>query len=210
MSLGKSIGKTVVLIILIIILILAGLLWFDYLGVIQSKKIFAPLYKMFGLTPQSSVSVQNVSDGANLDLDEARLEKRLEELEIRTQELDLRESVIAEKEAVNNQMSEELEDRRISQEEREKTFNNIQKKYDDRDVNIGKNAQNLNGMAPANAVAILLAMDDQDMIDTLRKVDEIAEQEGKSSMVSYWMSLMPPERVAQIQRKMTVKPNSLE
>ena len=65
-------------------------------------------------------------------------------------------------------------------------------------------------MAPANAVAILLAMDDQDMIDTLRKVDEIAEQEGKSSMVSYWMSLMPPERVAQIQRKMTVKPNSLE
>ena len=156
------------------------------------------------------VSVQNVSEGANLDLDEARLEKRLEELEIRTQELDLRESVIAEKEAVNNQMSEELEDRRISQEEREKTFNNIQKKYDDRDVNIGKNAQNLNGMAPANAVAILLAMDDQDMIDTLRKVDEIAEQEGKSSMVSYWMSLMPPERVAQIQRKMTVKPNSLE
>ena len=58
--------------------------------------------------------------------------------------------------------------------------------YDDRNVNIRKNAENLNGMAPANAVAILNEMDDQDIIDTLRMVDQIASEEGTSSMVSYW------------------------
>ena len=109
----------------------------------------------------------------------------------------------------NTQIAQELEERRISQEEREKTFNNIQKMYDDRNVNIRKNAENLNGMAPANAVAILNEMDDQDIIDTLRMVDQIAAEEGTSSMVSYWLSLMPANRVAELQRKMANKPTSL-
>jgi flagellar protein FlbB len=123
--------------------------------------------------------------------------------------LDKRELDIQALEAENTQIAQELEERRISQEEREKTFNNIQKMYDDRNVNIRKNAENLNGMAPANAVAILNEMDDQDIIDTLRMVDQIAAEEGTSSMVSYWLSLMPANRVAELQRKMANKPTSL-
>ena len=96
------------------------------------------------------------------------------------------------------------------QEEREKTFNNTVKKYDDREVNIVQNAKNLTGMPPENAVAILNAMEDQDVIDTLRKVEEIAQAEGTTSMVSYWMSLMPADRVAVIQRKMVSKPKTLQ
>ena len=48
MGFGKSFGKTLVLLILVIILILGGLLWFDYLGVIQAKKLFAPFYRLIG------------------------------------------------------------------------------------------------------------------------------------------------------------------
>ena len=59
-------------------------------------------------------------------------------------------------------------------------------------------------------VAILLAMEDQLAIDVLRSVDEIAEEEGKNSMVPYWLSLMPADRAATIQRKMTTKPVTLE
>ncbi|MBE6345576.1 MAG: flagellar protein FlbB, partial [Spirochaetaceae bacterium] len=43
----NNIGKIIILLFLIIILVLAGLMWFDYLGVIQAKKIFAPVYKLF-------------------------------------------------------------------------------------------------------------------------------------------------------------------
>ena len=209
MGFGKSFGKTIVLLILVIILILGGLLWFDYLGVIQAKKLFAPFYRLIGKEPQTSVAVTTNAEILQADLDNERLEKRLEELSLRSEELDKREQDIAALEAENTQIAQELEERRISQEEREKTFNNIQKMYDDRNVNIRKNAENLNGMAPANAVAILNEMDDQDIIDTLRMVDQIAAEEGKASMVSYWLSLMPAERVAELQRKMANKPTSL-
>ncbi len=210
MAAGKTIGKTIVLLFLVIILILIALVWFDYLGVIQAKRFFAPVYKLFGLQTQTSFSVSSVESVPLINLDDERLSKRLESLDLRTQELDKREETIAQKEKENLQISQELEDLRISQEEREKTFNNTVKKYDDREVNIVQNARNLTGMPPKNAVDILLAMDDQDMIDVLRKVEEIAAAEGTSSIVSYWLSLMPSERVAQIQRKMTNKPASIQ
>ena len=65
-------------------------------------------------------------------------------------------------------------------------------------------------MRPQAAVDILIAMDDQVVIDVLRKVEEIAKTEGTSSMGSYWLSLMPPERAATIQRKMLSKPENLD
>ena len=65
-------------------------------------------------------------------------------------------------------------------------------------------------MRPADAVEILNAMDDQDVIDTLRKVEEMAVAAGKNSQVSNWLSMMPPERVAALQRKMTNKPLSIQ
>jgi len=209
MSFGRSLGKTIVLLILVVILILGGLLWFDYLGVINAKSMFAPFYRMIGKEPQTTVTKTTSAELLQADLDDERLAKRLEELSLRSEELDKRELDIQALEAENNQIAQELEERRISQEEREKTFNNIQKMYDDRNVNIRKNAENLNGMAPANAVAILNEMDDQDIIDTLRMVDQIAAEEGTSSMVSYWLSLMPASRVAELQRKMANKPTSL-
>ena len=59
MSFKKSLGKSIVLLLIILILIIGGLLWFDYLGVIQAKSFFAPVYKLFGLVPQTSVSITN-------------------------------------------------------------------------------------------------------------------------------------------------------
>ena len=53
-------------------------------------------------------------------------------------------------------------------------------------------------------------MDDQDVIDVLRRADEDATALGQTSLVAYWLSLMPPERAAEIQRKMANKPLSLD
>jgi flagellar protein FlbB len=201
----SNIGKTLVLLLLLIILVMGGLLWFDFLGVINAKSIFSPLYRLIGLEPQTSVTNTNGVSSLESDLDADRLSKRLEALDIRTQELDKRESDIAAQETKNQQIAQDLAEQKKSQEEREKTFNNEVKKYDDREVNIVKNAETLTGMPPVKAVEIMLAMEDQDVIDILRKVEEIAQQNGETSMVSYWMSLMPAERAAQIQRKMLSK-----
>ncbi|MBR1404751.1 MAG: flagellar protein FlbB [Treponema sp.] len=204
-----GLGKTIFLLILIIILVIGGLLWFDYLGVIHAKKTFAPVYKLFGLAPQTSLT-STASKPLTADLDDDRLAKRIEALDIRTQELDKRETDIVKIEEQNEAIAKELEDRKKSQDEREKTFNNQVKKYDDRSVNIETIASYLNSMPPKTAVEELLSHDDQDVIDILRKADEMAAASKSVSMSSTWLMYMPAERAATIQRKMANKPESLE
>lgn len=208
-----GIGKTIFLLILIIILVLGGLLWFDYLGVIHAKKVFAPVYKLFGLAPQTSVSA-TASKSLAADLDEDRLAKRIEALDIRTQELDKRESDIVKVEEQNEAIAKELEDRKKSQDEREKTFNNQLKKYDDRNTNIETIVSYLNNMPPQTAVEQLLSHDDQDVIDILRKADEMAAASKTTSMSSTWLMFMgqagQSERASTIERKMANKPESLD
>lgn len=204
-----NIGKSIVLVILIIILVLGGMLWFDYLGVIQAKKTFAPVYRLLGLEPQTSISATQ-SKPLIANLDDDRLAKRLEALDIRTQQLDKREDDIAKVELQNEQVARELEDRKKSQDEREKTFNNEVKKYDDRDKNITQIVSYLASMPPATAVEQLLSMDDQDVIDIFRKEDEIAALNGTASMSSVWLMNMETTRAATIQRKMANKPQTLD
>ena len=50
---------------------------------------------------------------------------------------------------------------------------------------------------------LLLAMDDQDVIDVLRVTEEQAAEAGEVSLVAYWLSLMPSDRAAVLQRKMS-------
>ena len=209
MAKGKVLGKSILLLILIAILVLFGILWFDYLGIIQAKRSFAPLFKLVGLSPQTSIS-STAKNMEAADLDNDRFAKRLEALDSRSQELDKREADIVERENANAQVAQELEDKERSQEEREKTFNNLVKKYDDRNANIDQIVANLNGMPPKSAVDILVAMDDQDVIDVLRRAEEVAAASGQASTVAYWLSLMPSERAADISRKMANKPLSIE
>ncbi|MDD6962931.1 MAG: flagellar protein FlbB [Treponema succinifaciens] len=209
MSNAKVLGKSILLIILILVLVLFGLLWFDYLGIIHAKRAFSPLFKLAGLSPQTSVSASSSKELVEADLDNDRFAKRLEALDIRSQELAKRESEVKEREDANAQIAQELEDKEKTQAEREKTFNNLVKKYDDRSVNIEQIVANLNGMPPKSAVGILIEMDDQDVIDVLRRADEIAAASGESSAVAYWLSLMPSDRAAEISRKMANKPLSI-
>ena len=206
---GNNLGKTIVLLILIIIMILGGLLWFDYLGVINAKRLFAPVYKLFGQTPQTSTTATK-SKPLIADLDDDRLAKRLEALDIRAQELDKREDEIAKGERQSDAVAQELEARLKSLEEREATFEAQRKKYEDRDAELIKVARYWYNMPPATAVAEILKMEDQDIVDIFRKEDELAEKERRASMVSVWFMNMPAERAAVVQRKMTNKPQSLD
>ena len=66
------------------------------------------------------------------NLDEDRLNKQKQAIDIRIEELDKRETELEESETKNAQIAAELAEREKNQEEREKTFNLTVKKYDDK------------------------------------------------------------------------------
>lgn len=209
MAKSNSFGKTVVLLFLIVILVLGGLLWFDFLGVIRVKSLFNPIYKAIGWQRQTSTTSTSTKP-LTADLDQDRLDKQREALDLYREELEKREADTVSIEEQNQRLAQEIADREKNLEEREKTFNNTVKMFDDRNSNIEQIAANLEGMQPLKAVDILVAMDDQLAIDVLRKVTERAQNNGVASMVPYWLSLMPAERAAVIQRKMTARPTSID
>ncbi|MBP3710603.1 MAG: flagellar protein FlbB [Treponema sp.] len=210
MARGSNIGKSIVLLFLIIILCLGGLLWFDYLGIIHAKTVFAPVYRLFGREAQTAPTATS-SRPLNSDIDQDRIDKQREALQLYKEELEKRETDLTATGQQNEQLAAELAEREKILEEREKTFNNLQKRYDDVEVNIEQIAANLYNMRPEAAVEILVAMDDQLVIDVLRKEDETAKTRSDGySMSSYWLSLMPAERAATVQRKMVSKPRVLD
>ena len=202
-----TIGKVIVLVILILILICGGLLWFDHLGIIRARHIFAPVYSLFDRGTARSSSTLPTEP---IDLDEDRIAKRLEAVDIRNQELDQRAAELDAREQEILQVAQELEERQSTVEERERSFSDMLRSTEDRATNIRVIAGYMNGMQPQAAVDNLLAMDDQDVIDILRSVEDMATAAGQTSMVSYWFSLMPSDRAAEIQRKMTSRPRTLD
>ena len=203
-------ARVFALILLILILILGGFVWFDYLGLINVKEMLSPVVtpvaSRLGIDFGMPEQIENVED-LNL-LEQERLNKRQQALEMLEAELDLRQSEIESKEAEIQQMLDTLAEREAAFEEQEKSFNDRLKAYDNRNTNLRQAAEYFVGMPPEAAVAMFLEMDDQDVIDIMRAHQSISDEEGVASMVSYWLSLMPSERSATLNRKMLKKPES--
>ncbi|MDR3139959.1 MAG: flagellar protein FlbB [Treponema sp.] len=201
-------GRVIVLLLLIIALAGGGLVWFDYLNIIDAKTVLAPFYRFIGR--EGRTQPETVPDEA-LSLDAERLAVRLEALELRALELDRREQDMGIRQGEIEQMAQELEERQKALDERENSFNALRQEAETKDRNVEQNARYLTGMLPERAVGIITSMDDQDAIDVFRKTEEIAQAEGTTSIVSYWLSLMAetPEgaaRAAELQRKMAGRP----
>ncbi|MDR2481379.1 MAG: flagellar protein FlbB [Spirochaetaceae bacterium] len=197
-------ARTLLLLLLIAVVVAGGLVWFDYLNVLDIKTVLSPAYKLLGLEGRSQ---PDMAKNEILDLNNERLAVRLEALDLRSLELDKKELNINDQEAQLAQVASELEDRQKGLDEREKSMTAQEDMNAVKNKNIERNARNLNGMPPQNAVAIIAAMDDQDAIDVLLKTEEIAKEEGSASIVPFWLSLMDAQRAADLQRKMAERPN---
>ena len=88
-------------------------------------------------------------------------------------------------------------------EEEKKVLSERLNEYDNYSENIGRQAEYFVSMPPKAAVERLAGLDDLLVIDILRRIDRSAEEEGRQSVVPYYLSLMDPGRAAVIQRKMT-------
>jgi flagellar protein FlbB len=192
------------LLFLIVVLGVGGSLWFDYLGVIDVKDAYAPVFRFFGLGGRTKIEDP---DSPGL-LDSERLSKLMMAVDLRGEELQIREEGLSSKEQELLQQISAIDEQRKALEDQEKSLKERARLYDNTRENLRQNAKYLNGMPPAKAVAMLLQMSDQDMIDHLRTVEELAREAGEDSTVAYWLSLMPADRAAAIQRKMAIKPKS--
>jgi flagellar protein FlbB len=203
----RVLGRILVMIAIIIALVLGGLVWFDYLGLLRLKDTFAPAYRLLGIPARRTSSLP--ADSATL-LEDERTAKLYEALDAAREELSTRSKTLDEREAEIARAAQEIEEQRKGLEDREKSFNQTVESIENRKANVDQNARYLTGMPPAKAVEILKSMDDQMIIDVLRAVEVQAKEAGTDSVVAYWLSLMPPERSAAIQRKMTSKPEMLD
>ena len=213
----RILGRVIVLLLLILILIGGGILWFDYLNVIDAKNFLSPVYRVLRGVPlvnrilpagegrtQTSVSGDDL-----LNLDAERFAVRMDALELRNMELDKQEQDVQNRRGQIEQMAQELEERQKALDERENSFNALLSDAEIKDRTVERNAINLTNMPPQRAVGILAAMDDQDVIDVFRKTDQLAEEAGTASIVPYWLSLMDSQRAAELSRKMVSRPSSL-
>ena len=203
----RVLGRIVVMLMIIIAILIGGLFWFDYLGVLDVKSLFSPALKLAGVPVRTGEALP--SDSPTL-LEDERLAKQLASIEAMRQELVEQQRASEARGAELEAMAQELEERARMLTERENSFNQSLQRYDNRKANVEQNARYLTGMPPADAVKILVAMDDQTVIDILRAVEELAASSGEASVVGFWLSLLPAERSAGIQRKMGAKPTSLD
>jgi flagellar protein FlbB len=208
----RVLGRIVLLLAIILALVIGGVVWFDYIGLIDAKAVMSPAYRLLGVRTRAAAFGPRALAGADAPalLEEERYAKRLESLGARSEELDARSGALDKRDSEVAQKAQELDDRGKAIEDKEKSFNDKVKQYDNRKVNIDQNAQYLVGMPPAKAVDILKAMDDQTVIDLFHAVEERAKAAGESSLVSVWLAGMPPDRSATLQRKMAAKPAPLE
>jgi flagellar protein FlbB len=202
-------GRSLVLLLLIAILSVGGIVWLDYLNVIDAKTVLAPFYKYIPFIPGEGRIQPKIDADELINLDAERLAIRLEALDLRGMEMDIRQQDINSRYGEIEQMAQELETRQKALEEWENTLKAQTADAENKDKNVEQIARYMNGMPPQNAVDIIARLDDQDAIDVLRKTEEIAQAEGTTSIVSFWFSLMEPVRAAELQRKMAGRPSSL-
>lgn len=194
-------GPTIfILIFTNIVMFIFGLWWFDQLGLINSDEFFRPALELVGINTAPPISDP---DDAFL-LDRQRLSKWEEELNLREEALVQRENTIGEMESDISNRLESLQSREEAFEQQQNSFNDMQTTAEKINESIRQNVANLNSMSPTKAVEILVAYADEELVSHLLMAETIAEEAGATSLVSVWLSKMPPERAAEVQRKMVV------
>ena len=199
----RAFPRIMLLFLLLVGLTAGGALWFDVLGLVDITDTISPIIRLFGGQGRRDAAAPAESP---VLLDAARLAKDREALQLREQELEDREAALAASEAEFEQRFAELQEREQAQADRENSFNERVARYDNRRANLEQISRDLTAMPPANAVAIMQGYDDVFLIDVLRVTEELAQQNGTASLVPFWLSQLPDDRVAELQRKMALVP----
>ena len=189
-------SKIIFLFLIIVFLLGVGVLWLDYMGLINLTKTASMFNK-----DEASVLYADDDEPSLMKLEE--LEKNKEQLKERTEDLDRREALLLEQEKSSNADKEKIQEMRAGIELERKKLENEKNKYSGYKKNIVDLAQKIESMPPKEAVAIMINWDDPLIIDVLRQIDQNALDAGAMSVTSYLISLMPKEKASRVMYLMT-------
>lgn len=153
-------------------------------------------------------AIKIVDDEDLFLLSELRITKKEEALQSKISDFNVQKSDFErEKQSIIIQLS-ELEKGQQDLKDKEDSLKNKLDNMYSRETAFKEISKNLTNMAPEAAIQILINHTDQDVIDILRVTEEEAAKNKKTSLVPLWISLLPPDRAAVIQRKMAVRPSA--
>lgn len=192
------------LLFLIFILFFFVLFFIDFLGMYNTKRYFPEFVRTKFLGETSLVFDHN----SNIILDEARLVKEREAIDIKNQQIEKLKEDLKLKEDSLNKLEFELKQKQKDLDLKQKIIDDIINKYNDEEANILQTAVYLMNMPPEDAVKRLENLNPELAISYMRKIEELSKKEGRLSIVPYWLSLMDSKKAAVLIRKMSV--SSLE
>jgi len=199
----RAVARIIFLLILIISLLIGGLVWLDFLGIIDGKERLAPIIALF--------STQSRGDTEQLDspllLDADRLSKERQSIAIERRDIERTHEELDLREARIRQMESEVLEKETFLEERQNSLIEAIRQYDNKVAQLEQSARYMMRMPPEDAVAIMNEYELKNLVDLLRTSERIAQEAGEESLVAYWLSLMSDrQRAAEIQRLMVEKP----
>lgn len=198
-SVFTNLLKIAFLLLLIVAIAFGGLFWFDHLGILDYNSFVMPFEKYLPafMRRGKAVTEDRLLLDRELLLKQGEiLEAGKKELELARADLDRRSLEIKEQEAKLGEEAKRLE-------EEKKVLSEKMGAYDNYKDNIRKQAQYFTNMPPKEAVERLSKLDDLLAIDILRQIDRNAEEQGRVSIVPFFLSRMDPDKAAALQRKMT-------
>jgi flagellar protein FlbB len=198
-SVFTNLLKIAFLLLLIVAIAFGGLFWFDHLGILDYNRFVKPFERYLPVFMRRGKAVtedQLLLDKEFLFKEKEILEAEKKDLEVAHADLERRSLEIKELEAKLGEEAKRLD-------EEKKVLSEKMGAYDNYKDNIRKQAQYFTNMPPKAAVDRLSQLEDLLAIDILRQIDRNAEEQGRTSVVPYFLSLMDPTRAAVLQRKMT-------
>jgi flagellar protein FlbB len=189
--------KVIYLVILLVFIILVGFFWLDYIGMINITKTVRSYFKS---EPQSVLDT--AGDEPSL-IEREEFEKQKEKLTERIEDLDRREASIVQTELEIEKEHEKIEETRKGLELEKERINKEKNQFSGYKKNVKDLSNKITSMQPEKAIDIILEWEDPMVIDVLRQIDTDAAREGKMSISSYLISLMPKERASRITYLMT-------
>ncbi|MBN2324919.1 MAG: hypothetical protein JXQ30_14410 [Spirochaetes bacterium] len=196
---ARNILKIFFLLLLLIAIVLGGMYWFDHLGLLDYRRVIGPLSRYL----PSFMQRGETEDGDPLLMEREILLKQGEVLKAKEGTIEQQSVMLEQKELELKETEAKLAEETKRLEEEKKVLSERLNEYDNYSENIDTQALYFVSMPPKAAVERLSGLDDLLVIDILRRIDRNAEEEGRQSVVPYYLSLMDPDRAAVIQRKMT-------
>lgn len=192
--------RRLVLLLLVSILFAGALLLFvlDRVGVIETVHYFK------FLQPRNVEKMTDLEYPS--EVDKVTYQKLAEKLQEKEEQLAQKELKVQEMmDNINNQQSEiEAIKRNIDLEK--SSIKLLAQDLGNRDRKVRDLAAKIMSMPPEKAVEMMTNWRDFDIIDVLRKMDVLSEEEGQAQITPYLLTLFTPERRAEISRKMLLPP----